>query len=370
MEFQFGLPDPWAADVENPGIILQAEPSSGVLGPLDKVAVIISVYADCWGLYREQIHILIEKLEPMVIDVWIEAVGAPLTFAMQPPSLDGGDLTPTLWISSSDPDRVVRVKNTSRSDLVVHSYVLRALASEDVLPLRLYLRFYDIFEVPCSHRPKSKCTSVDTIHGDSEESLHEKVRTGMELYLSADFGVQEEMPFKVKPVSTTIAPNTSVEFCVSLTPLRKNEIIEDGVLMLRTLPVQRAGPFWHRFETHPQKVYLKLSPRESLLQVSVSEVTVKLNALDLLDGEIMRVRNSLKFSNVGNGYLNLKLTTDDPWSLIQDGGSRQRDINMSLPPSSSNERKLPVKNLCWNYATPPPHQPGPLYFLDSNQLFK
>ncbi|XP_047503807.1 uncharacterized protein LOC125048897 [Pieris napi] len=88
--------DKWASDVEEPGIVIECAASQRILSPCGQVDITVSVYADCWGLYHDQVLIKIDRLDPLVLDVWIEAVGPPLLFPLQ--GLNQDDDTPAvLW---------------------------------------------------------------------------------------------------------------------------------------------------------------------------------------------------------------------------------------------------------------------------------
>ncbi|XP_069365312.1 uncharacterized protein [Maniola hyperantus] len=47
----------WAGDVHASGAVLQCAPRGGVLGARGRAALVVSAYADCWGLYRDQLLI-------------------------------------------------------------------------------------------------------------------------------------------------------------------------------------------------------------------------------------------------------------------------------------------------------------------------
>nr|XP_032517377.1 uncharacterized protein LOC116770133 [Danaus plexippus plexippus] len=75
--------DQWSETVHHPGYSLACSPSHGTLAANTSACFSVSVFADTWGLYYDQIIILIEQLEPLVIDVWVEVVGSPLSFALR-----------------------------------------------------------------------------------------------------------------------------------------------------------------------------------------------------------------------------------------------------------------------------------------------
>ncbi|KAL0883530.1 hypothetical protein ABMA27_016895, partial [Loxostege sticticalis] len=354
--------DAWAVDVRDPGLAIEISPACGVLGARASLALTVSVYADCWGLYRDQILIKIEKLEPIVADVWVEAVGPPLQL-MRAPSDGGTDLAPTLWMSSSDPDRVIRVKNVSRSEVAVHAYVLKEHAHfQDVMPFRLYLRFFDVLPrfCPC-------VTAFDSDHcleeqsDDSSSKVPEDMDTGVEVFFTKDFGLQEDTFFKVEPAVFSIEPGAFTELQVTLTPPEHGELAPDAAILLRTLPFPKfAGPGWYRNEPPPQLVHLRQTEREGVLRASDKQLRVKFCALDLPSGDVMRIRKSFRIQNIGNGPLHIAAGTKGLWTIIQDEGqqsgstcaigcgcapiegNRVEKVPLYLPPRSSTEMTVEV----------------------------
>ncbi|CAH2981088.1 unnamed protein product [Chilo suppressalis] len=350
--------DPWAADVTEAGVAIQVSPSGGVLGPCARIELTISAYADCWGLYRDQILIMMEKLEPLVVDVWLEVAGAPLSFCMRPNS-DCDEETPTLWISSSDRNRVVRVKNTSRSELAVHSYVL--LENEhlqDALPFRLYFRFFDVLPqtCPCVNTSDSQDLSFD--EESACESIPEEMGTGIELFLSADYGQQENTCFKVEPEMTTIAPGAYQHFQVTFETPEHGEQAQNAILLLRPLPTKPAGPCWYRPEPAPQAVQLRPVVRTGVLRASDCKLQVQYCALHLPRGDIMRIRKTFRIQNVGNGHLDVQACTSGAWSIVMNhhhqlacgsgcgcvnrSGERTHNVALHYPPMSSNQMTVEV----------------------------
>ncbi|CAK1554564.1 unnamed protein product [Leptosia nina] len=156
--------DKWADDVRTPGVIIECKASENALAPCGMVEVTVSVYADCWGLYHDQVLIMIDNVDSIVLDVWIEVVGPPLYFPLQGQCHDA--CTPILWMSSSDPERALVVANPSRSCLNVQTYVITENQyPQDELPFRLYLRFYYV--------PSRTCpcvTALDSISYADEDS--------------------------------------------------------------------------------------------------------------------------------------------------------------------------------------------------------
>ncbi|XP_046965877.1 uncharacterized protein LOC124534209 [Vanessa cardui] len=342
----------WIGDVHSPGVILQCEPASGDLRSRSKSSIQVSVYADCWGFYYDQILIQIENLEPLIVDVWIEAVGEPLEFALRP--ID--QLTqPTLWMSSTDPERMVLVKNTSRAELVVYGYVLKDNDyPQDVLPFRLYIRLFDV--------PRSVCPCVTKFNSDSTtecDSLWEDMDTGVELYLDSDRGVQSEEFYQVEPLECHIKPSEKVNYKVRLLP--KNELAPHATLVLRPLPLEQTGSFWCRPAPPLQFVQLRQTLRTSCLQASVSELKVTLCALDLPYNDTLRVRKRFYLQNVGDGLMEIYAETEPPWTLdvarqicdahcIKVRSELLDRLKLCLPPRSSTEMVAEVSlktNAVW-----------------------
>ncbi|XP_052747829.1 uncharacterized protein LOC116413117 [Galleria mellonella] len=252
--------------MREPGLALEVKPASGVLSGLSRMELTVRVYADCWGLYRDQVIIQIEHLEPIIIDVWVEAVGAPLHFSIKQPD----DESPTLWMSASDAHRTVRARNTSRSRLDVHAYIIREHEHlQEQLPFRLYLRFFDV-------------------------------------------------PSRVEPQVCTIEPNTVNSWNVTLVPSDHGMLASNTTLLLRCVPLDNFGKDWYRPDPKPQLVHLKQAARDGHLRLPCREVSVKLCALDLPFSDVMRVRKSFQVQNIGSGPLYVTAKTEAPWSIVQE----------------------------------------------------
>ncbi|KAG6449224.1 hypothetical protein O3G_MSEX005921 [Manduca sexta] len=190
--------DQWLCDVRAPGVRLQCSPARGALPPRSAADVLVSVYAACWGLYRDQILIHVEGVEPVVLDVWVQAVGVPLHFAIS--SEQEAQTDSVLWMSSSDPERTLLVRNTSCADLTVRAYLLAEYEyPQDQLPFRLYLRFYDIppRTCPCLNAYDSDYP-LDESSEAASSSAEQEMDTAIELYLTADYGPQHETCFKAE----------------------------------------------------------------------------------------------------------------------------------------------------------------------------
>ncbi|CAH2048145.1 unnamed protein product, partial [Iphiclides podalirius] len=129
-------------EVSESGVRVRCVPAKGRLGAGSVARIEVSVLAGTWGLYREQLLVQIENMEPVILDIWIEAVGGPLRFSLKPNGKY--DDPPVLWMSTTDPERHLHVTNTSCADISVYNFVLRKNdLPQHKLPLRLYLRFYD-----------------------------------------------------------------------------------------------------------------------------------------------------------------------------------------------------------------------------------
>ncbi|KAL0839196.1 hypothetical protein ABMA28_017164 [Loxostege sticticalis] len=327
--------DAWAVDVRDPGLAIEISPACGVLGARASLALTVSVYADCWGLYRDQILIKVREI--------------PVNYFLE--------------MSSSDPDRVIRVKNVSRSEVAVHAYVLKEHAHiQDVMPFRLYLRFFDVLPrfCPC-------VTAFDSDHcleeqsDDSSSKVPEDMDTGVEVFFTKDFGLQEDTFFKVEPAVFSIEPGAFTELQVTLTPPEHGELAPDAAILLRTLPFPKfAGPGWYRNEPPPQLVHLRQTEREGVLRASDKQLRVKFCALDLPSGDVMRIRKSFRIQNIGNGPLHIAAGTKGLWTIIQDEGqqsgstcaigcgcapiegNRVEKVPLYLPPRSSTEMTVEV----------------------------
>lgn len=58
MRFWFhvmGSLDEWAQDIRDPGVVVQCCPREGVLSAQETIDFVVQVYADCWGLYHDQV---------------------------------------------------------------------------------------------------------------------------------------------------------------------------------------------------------------------------------------------------------------------------------------------------------------------------
>ncbi|XP_059045663.1 uncharacterized protein LOC131841361 [Achroia grisella] len=277
----------WAAMMRDPGLALEVKPASGVLAGQSQVELTVRVYSDCWGLYRDQIMIQIESLEPIILDVWVEILGAPLYFPAKRPDGD----SPVLWMSASDPTRKVRARNASRSRLYVHAYVI--------------------------------CEHADSLPGESDietksTSFSEEMDTGIELYLAEDYGVQDDQYYKVEPEVCTVDPNAFNSWTVTLMSPGHGELAPNSMILLRCLPLDTFGDSWYRPDPAPQLVYLKQTVREGQLRLSCREVIAKLSALDLPFGDVLRIRKRFRIQNVGNGPLNVTAETEAPWRIVQE----------------------------------------------------
>ncbi|CAH2096668.1 unnamed protein product [Euphydryas editha] len=346
------LLEQWAGDVREPGVVLQCEPASGELRACTKIVVQVSVYADCWGLYHDQILIQIENLEPLILDVWIEAVGLPLEFALRPNDIQ---TQPTLWLSNTDPERAILIKNTSRADLLLHAFIIKEHEyPQDVLPFRLYVR---LFDVP---RPTCPCvTAYKSENGSSSESLFEDMDTSVELFLTSDHGVQDDTFFQVKPLECLIGAGERATYKLRL--LSQHESAPDSVLLLRSTLVENTGDNWYRPDPALQFVRLRQTQRSPRLQASCSEINVNLCALDLPYNDVIRIRKRFNLQNIGDGQLEVYSMTEAPWSLdvarqicaahcIPNETNKTERLKLSLPPRSATEaQKLRIKASSYMY---------------------
>lgn len=310
-------PDQWAGDVRAPGVALQVAPSAGVLAAHARAPLHVSVYADCWGLYHDQLLILIDNIEPIVLDVWVEAVGAPLQLAISAPPAPSLDDIPTMWMSASDARRVLRARNTSRAPLLVHAYTAASYEyPQDELPFRLYIRYYDV--------PPRSCSCVTAFQaelaGESSDSCSfVEVETGFDIYLAPDCGPQTDGYYSVTPEVCTLPPGHCAEWELALAaPQHDAERAPDVDLLLRLQPLQYAGPSWWRPEPPPQRVRLRQVERAGSLRVSCRELRVRLCALDLPYGDVLRVRKRFHVMNVGSGVLELGAETEAPWCVVRE----------------------------------------------------
>ncbi|XP_063536016.1 uncharacterized protein LOC134745854 [Cydia strobilella] len=276
--------DRWAGDVRSPGVAIQCTPAKGICMVGQSVDIFVQVYADCWGLYYDQIMLMVEHVEPIVVDVWIEVVGPVLQFATH---CTVQEFESTMWLSTSDPQRTLRVKNTSRSQLTVHAYTLLEHEHfQDTLSFRLYMRFTDNLKPIC---PCSKNASSDSLATNEESStFSDKMDTGIEVYLAEDYGLQVKEYYKVEPQVCSVAPGEWKEWRVSLSPLIGGETAPPGMVLLRTIPVDDRGNYWFRWEPAPARVGVRQAPRAAVLRLSCSEVRAHMCALELHYNEIAR----------------------------------------------------------------------------------
>ncbi|CAB3221204.1 unnamed protein product [Arctia plantaginis] len=343
--------DQWAGDVCESGVALSCHPTSGVLASCAHVEIIVQVYADCWGVYRDQILIQVENVDPIVVDIWMQVIGSPLQFKIQPNYSQ--DELPIMWLSPTDARRSLVVRNISRSELTVQAYVTRENEREqDVLPFRLYMRMYDILPVTCP------CvTAFDSVSKTSSTTSYvsSDMDTGVEVYLAPDHGPQDDTFYSVMPEECSIKPDECITWDVVLDPPPSPETAPDTTLMLRLKPHKKAGDNWYRDEPQPQLVQLRQVARLSRLKLSCDEIVVKICALDLPLGNFLRIRKRFRVLNVGNGMLTLRLQTCVPWCIVQSCESdnqkskkicndvenkalkRNEAVTWDLPPTSSTE---------------------------------
>ncbi|XP_063363943.1 uncharacterized protein LOC134652710 [Cydia amplana] len=343
--------DLWAGDVREPGVAIQCTPAKGICMVGQSVDILVQVYADCWGLYYNQIMLMVDHVEPIVVDVWIEVVGPVLQFAAH---CTVQEFESTMWLSTSDPQRTLRVKNTSRSQLTIHTYTL--LEHEHVqytLPFRLYMRFTDNLKPIC---PCSKNPSSDSLATNEESStFSDKMYTGIELYLGEDHGLQDEEYYKVGPQVCSVAPGEWKEWRVSLNPLIGGETASPGLVLMRTIPVDDRGNHWFRWEPAPALVGVRQAPRAAVLRLSCREVRAHMCALELHYNEIARVRKRFRMRNIGTAPLLVHCVTEAPWQIVvnkqrndcecgceHELGERHDDIELMVEPWSSTSMCVEV----------------------------
>uniref|UniRef100_A0A2A4JGN3 Uncharacterized protein n=1 Tax=Heliothis virescens TaxID=7102 RepID=A0A2A4JGN3_HELVI len=189
--------------------------------------------------------------------------------------------------------------------------------AQDALPFRLYLRYYDV--------PARTCACVDAFQSDlmGEQSdscsLVEEVETGFEIYFAPDFGVQNDDYYTVSPEVCTLAAGESAEWAVQARePAAAPGDAPDVHLLLRALPLDCSGPGWRRLEPPPQLVRVRRAVRSGRLKLSCCELRVRLCALDLPYGDVLRVRKRFHAINVGNGVLELGVETQAPWCVLDE----------------------------------------------------
>ncbi|XP_073956444.1 uncharacterized protein [Choristoneura fumiferana] len=360
--------DRWAGDVRAPGVALQCAPAAGACAAGARAAIDVAVYADCWGCYRDQLLIMVEGVEPVVVDVWVEVVGRPLKFAT---AGDDPEYDATMWLSESDQERTLRVKNTSRSQLTVHAYtLLEHEYPQDALPFRLYMRFFDVLPPTC---PCLTAVPLDEMLGEvsaASSSIPEEMDTGIELFLAADFGPQNYDCYKVEPQSCVVAAGAWQKWRVSLLP-RVGGAGAAGLLLLRTLPDDDRGRHYRNDTSKCLKIVVfaivspggaasrrrrarvPRVPRAAQLRLSCRELRVRLCALDLPFKDVVRVRKRFRVQNTGSAPLAVscaggggggrawRLVRGEPrgglcgCSCVRARGERRPQQDMLLEPRSS-----------------------------------
>ncbi|VVD03122.1 unnamed protein product [Leptidea sinapis] len=285
-----------------------------------------------------------QHLEPLVLDVWIEVVGAPLRLLSRTDG-NGNREPPVLWMTRSDPKRSVLVSNTSRANLELYTYIV---TENDKLPFRLYLRFYDV-------RPPI-CPCVTAYESDSyressaSSSVVEDVETGVELFLGADYGQQDYSYYKVEPSELMLERGCTTKLKVTLES--SDEYIPAAGVIIRAVPVDKAGLCWCRPGVPAQFLSLVQVNRVPKLEVSCSRVYIKLSALELPMNDVLRTRKKLFIQNTGSASLEAELVTEAPWSVVvpqQQCHMRCLEkvpgadvMGLTLPPTSSAEVSMEV----------------------------
>ncbi|CAB3221206.1 unnamed protein product [Arctia plantaginis] len=351
--------DKWADEVCESGVALACCPASGTLASRAQVELRVQVYADCWGLYRDQILIQVKDVDPIVLDVWIHVEGPALQFKIQP-NYTPQDL-PTMWLSQSDATRSLIVKNVSRCELLVSAYVtLENECVQDVLPFRLYIRLYDVLPktCPCDTANQSEFGEQSITPTNSSVDMD----TEVELYLAADRGPQNELYYNVTPDVCTMKAGVTMKWELSLKPPSSPETAPNGTLILRLRPLHKFGDSWYRDEPAPQLVQLRQVVTVPQVKLSCDEIVVKVCALDLPYGDFLRIRKRFQVLNVGNADLNVSIQTRFPWCLVKGRPShhdkevrcaigcetlprnecRDSHVTINLPPRSSTEVCLEV----------------------------
>ncbi|XP_037294363.1 uncharacterized protein LOC115442931 [Manduca sexta] len=229
-------------------------------------------------------------------------------------------------MSSSDPERTLLVRNTSCADLTVRAYLLAEYEyPQDQLPFRLYLRFYDIppRTCPCLNAYDSDYP-LDESSEAASSSAEQEMDTAIELYLTADYGPQHETCFKVEPEACVLAAGAQHEWRVTLRPPPGAELAPPARLLLRTIPLHKSGVCWQRSEPPPQSVVLRHSARAGALRASCERLSVRICALHLPLGELLRVRKRFQLKNIGDGPLEVCARTQSPWCVVSGARARSR----------------------------------------------
>ncbi|XP_013180331.1 PREDICTED: uncharacterized protein LOC106126967 [Papilio xuthus] len=283
-------------------------------------------------------------MEPVVVDVWVQAVGAPLEFALRPRGRPAEP--PVLWMSRSDPVRRLALANIAHCDLRVRTLLLKDHeCARDALPLRVYLRFYDVQreEIPLPDREGY----IMTFEKDSscQDLSEDYIATGIELIISDDYGLQVDTIFEVEPREFDIPSggraSPTVRVCASPA---YSDTRTSATLLLLSQPLQRCGEGWYRPDPPPQVARLHLEGR-GRLQLSRDCLRAQLSALRLPPGGVTRVRKYLQALNVGEAALALRAVTESPWSVIvrqetEDActvgcGEGSQCLLLDLPPRTS-----------------------------------
>ncbi|XP_053609178.1 uncharacterized protein LOC128674563 [Plodia interpunctella] len=321
--------DKWAANMRDPGVAMEVLPARGQLAPgrcaragaepASVARVAVDVYADCAGLYHDQLLVQIENVEPIIVDVWVEALAVPLVFYSAP----AGDAPPPLWMSAADDKRVIRARNATRSRQLVRAYLLKEHEDErDRELFRVYLRLEDAEPPPPTPLPSDCSTSVACELSDASSSFQPEPATNVELFLCADFGPQCLTPYMVEPEICEVEAGADVSWQVSRCEEFEDQLPSDAILMLRCEPLDKAGDNWYRPLPPPQTVQLRLARRNGQLQLSTKEVRVKICALNLPYDEVFRVRKRFHIMNVGDGPMSVTAFVRSPWSLVTEDWSR------------------------------------------------
>ncbi|XP_041979288.1 uncharacterized protein LOC121733183 [Aricia agestis] len=358
--------DQWL--LHDSGIAVECTPWSMVVRAGGRGEVVVTVHGDTWGVYRERLLVMVEKLEPLVIDLWIEVFGAPLQFA-----ISDNTTLPVVWLASTDPKRILQATNHTRADIHVYSFVVKDLApSERKLPFRLYFRLYEV---------SSKCLCAkngsDTIDTTTPNNcLHPDM--GIELFLDDDYGRQDSICYRVEPEYVLVGKHQKVHWSVSLTDDKSSA---PSALVVRSTPVQSQGEDWFRPSPPAQLVKLRTSARTPHLEVSQTEVTVEICALDLSPDDVIRKRRRLEIRNTGNGFLTLSIKTKEPWRVKEDkcdqnsarNNEEKQDLQketteLVMLPNSSKEVSVKLE-LEAKHVVPEPGDQYPSDILNTTPLY-